>query len=163
MSKKEELLKQLQDLEDLESEKTEQEKVEAISPATVGFKNPLPLVQAPKRPRSDKQVEAFNKAIETRKANEAKRKEERVAKESEERKIIEEKLIKKAISIKKKQIKKAQVIDDIPSDDESEAKEVQKSKSEATVSAAPFLRTFGKPIIIPAANTIPPKNIYNFF
>lgn len=77
-----------------------------------------------KKPRTAKQLEAFEKAKAIRDANALKRKEEAKRKAEEERKIIEEKLVKKAISIKKKQIKKQAVLEEI-SDDETPIEKVK--------------------------------------
>jgi len=70
-----------------------------------------------KKPRSEKQIEAFKKASAIRDTNRAKRKEDG-------KKEMEEKILKKAISIKKKQIKKAYTIDDI-SDDETPIEQIR--------------------------------------
>jgi hypothetical protein len=70
-----------------------------------------------KKPRSEKQIEAFKKASAIRDANRAKRKEET-------KKVIEEKVLQKAVSIKKRQIKKMQVLDEI-SDDETPMEEIR--------------------------------------
>jgi hypothetical protein len=75
-------------------------------------------IQKPKKPRSQKQIEAFNLILEKR--NE-KRKERALIKEQEifkEKEENEAKIMKKAISIKKKQIKKQLVLDDVSDDDE---------------------------------------------
>lgn len=126
-SRKEELLKELQDLETLESEEpvnTPPAEVKSITEEDV-TNNANEKVQAPKKPRTQKQQEAFQKAIETRKANEAKRKAEREAKEAEEKRILEEKLVKKAIEVKKRQLKKEKIIEQIA----EEPKAVQKEKA----------------------------------
>jgi hypothetical protein len=70
-----------------------------------------------KKPRTEKQIEAFKKASAIRDANRNKRKEDG-------KKEMEEKILKKAISIKKKQIKKAYTIDDI-SDDETPIEQIR--------------------------------------
>ncbi len=127
-SRKEELLKELQELESLEPEISENSintEVKSITDEDV-LENLVEKVQAPKRPRTAKQIEAFNKAVETRKANEAKRKAEREAKEAEEKRQLEDKLVKKAIEIKKRQLKKEKVIEEIA----EEPKSVQAPKND---------------------------------
>lgn len=59
-------------------------------------------------------AEALKKAQEKLKQRNQALREAKEAKAEEERKIIEEKVIKKAIAIKKRQLKKEQVIDEIP-------------------------------------------------
>lgn len=75
-------------------------------------------IQKPKKPRSEKQIIAFNLVLEKR--NE-KRRERALVKEQElaaEMQEIEAKIMKKAISIKKKQIKRDLVLDEVSDDDE---------------------------------------------
>ena len=85
---------------------------------------------APKKVRTPAQINAWNKALETRQMNREGRKvvketeNERVAREIKEKKeqakkSVEEKIVKKAISIKKKQIKKEVILDEISDDDTS--------------------------------------------
>ena len=114
----------LQELLDLENEKVEDveeqvpaptSKQEVIKETIDADKNDGPITKD-KKPRTQKQLEAFEKAKTIRDANAAKRKEEARIKEEEERKILEEKVVKKAIAIKKKQIKKQAALDDIEDD-----------------------------------------------
>jgi hypothetical protein len=88
------------------------------------------IITKAKKPRTQKQLEAFEKAKQIRDANALKRKEEQKKKEDEERKIIEAKLVKKAISIKKKEIKKQALLDEISDDDTpiEKIKEIAKTK-----------------------------------
>jgi signal recognition particle GTPase len=82
-------------------------------------------IQKEKKPRSEKQIIAFQKVLDTRNKNRADRKllkEQEMEKEKQE---TESKILKKAISIKKKQIKKELVLDDI-SDDETPFEELKK-------------------------------------
>lgn len=100
-------------------------------------------IQKAKKPRTQKQQEAFERAKAIRDANYAKRKEEKRLQEEEERKIIEEKLVKKAIAVKKKQIKKQAILDEV-SDDETP---IQKVKEIAV----------GKPKVAPTTpSSVPP-------
>ena len=104
-------------------------------------------ITKPKKPRTQKQLEAFENAKKIRDDNALKRKEERKKKEDEERKILEEKLVKKAISIKKKEIKKQAVLDAI-SDDETpieKIKEIAKrndTKEKINLPVAPKINFF---------------------
>ena len=139
-SKKEELLRQLQELETLEAEEpvntpSQENDKQVVQNETA---NVVEKVQAPKKPRTAKQLEAFQKAVETRKANEAKRKAEREAKEAEEKRILEEKLVKKAIEVKKRQLKKEKIIEQIA----EEPKSVQKEK------AVPIVKEPEKPKLV---------------
>ena len=82
-------------------------------------------IQKEKKPRSEKQIIAFQRILDTRNKNRADRKllkEQEMEKEKQE---TESKILKKAISIKKKQIKKELVLDDI-SDDETPFEELKK-------------------------------------
>lgn len=126
----------LQELLDLENEKVEDvEKLPEI-PVKISINTDISskeneseteetetLTKA-KKPRTAKQLEAFEKAKAIRDANALKRKEDAKRLAEEERKLIEEKLIKKAISIKKKQIKKQAVLEEI-SDDETPIEKVK--------------------------------------
>lgn len=81
----------------------------------------MPIVYAkPKRERSQKQMEQFQKAIEARKVAIAKRAEMRKQAEEQAQKVLEDKILKKAIRVKKKQIKQLQVYEPTQSEEESE-------------------------------------------
>lgn len=75
-------------------------------------------IEKPKKPRSEKQILAFQKVLDTRNKNREDRKLLREKEMEKEKEITEAKIMKKAISIKKKQIKKALVLDEISDDDE---------------------------------------------
>lgn len=82
-----------------------------------------------KKPRSQKQIEQFERIRAIRDANRKARAEERALQEAQNKKELEDKIVKKAISIKKKQILKQKVLDEV-SDDETpieEVKEIVKS------------------------------------
>lgn len=83
------------------------------------IEEPKPLA---KKPRSEKQIEAFKKA-------QAKRDENRVKQKEETKKVLEEKILQKAVSIKKKQIKKMKVLEDVSDDDTpmEEIKQIQRA------------------------------------
>jgi hypothetical protein len=76
------------------------------------------ILKKEKKPRSEKQIEAFKKA-------QAKRDENRAITKENTKKALEEKVIQKAISIKKSQVRKLQVLDQI-SDDETPIEEIKK-------------------------------------
>jgi hypothetical protein len=74
----------------------------------------------PKKPRTEKQIEAFNKMKEK---NELKQKEKKELKRIEEEKIKQEndlKILKKAIALNKKNIKKHKIISEVLEIDEGE-------------------------------------------
>ena len=63
-------------------------------------------IEKPKRPRTQKQIEAFEKARQKMKENAQKRKEDKQIDNEIRKKELEQKVLKKALSIKKKEIKK---------------------------------------------------------
>ncbi len=141
----------LQELLDLENEKVEdlEEVIEPKIDEDVDKGETIEAVKV-KKPRTQKQLEAFERAKAIRDANAKKRKEEAERKAEEERKLIEEKLVKKAISLKKKQIKKQAVLDSI-SDDETPLEEIKKAVEKPAIAI--------KPSIPPP----PPKPIIKFY
>ncbi len=82
-----------------------------------------------KKPRSAKQIEAFERARKKRDENRRLRAEEKAQRELQQKKEVEDKIIQKAISIKKKQILKQTVLDEIS--DEETPMEVIKEKIRA--------------------------------
>jgi hypothetical protein len=125
MTRKEELLKELQELEN----KKPEEVVVINAPININEINDNinDSIQNTKKPRTVKQQEAFEKARLKMMENTNKRLLEKKQKEEEERKIIEEKLVKKAIAIKKKQIKKEQILEEL-SDNDNDDEPIQKIK-----------------------------------
>ena len=108
---------------------------------TVQREEERPIVYVkPKRERSQKQIEQFQKAIEARKVSIAKRAEMRKQAEDQAQKILEEKILKKAIRVKKKQIKQLQVFEPTESEEESEEEEVPppRAKPEVKPKSAPI-------------------------
>ena len=101
----------------------------------------MPVVYAkPKRERSQKQIEQFQKAVEARQVSIAKRAEMRKQAEEQAQKILEEKILKKAIRVKKKQIKQLQVFEPTQSEEESEEDAPQpppRAKTETKPKPAP--------------------------
>ncbi len=70
-----------------------------------------------KRPRSQKQIEQFERIRAIRDANRKARAEQKAIEEANRQKEIEDKIVKKAIAIKKKQILQEKVLDEISDDD----------------------------------------------
>tara|TARA_R110000850_G_scaffold173445_1_gene299080 strand:- start:871 stop:1365 length:495 start_codon:yes stop_codon:yes gene_type:complete len=124
ISRKEQLLKELQDLEETKTEDVEEGRVPdplENEDAVQADKNEV----KEKKPRTAKQVEAFQKARESRERNALARKQSRDEEAIAIRKDVEDKLVKKAIAVKKKQIKQQAILDEI-SDDDTPLEEVEK-------------------------------------
>lgn len=115
ISRKEKLLKELQDLENEKVEEPEDLGIQRTE--TDEEDNEPQTITRAKKPRTEAQMKAFEKAKEKARINAENRKAEREAKAQEERKEIEEKLVKKAIALKKKQIKQQAILDNIEDDD----------------------------------------------
>jgi hypothetical protein len=96
-----------------------------------------PPTPKPKRERTQKQIEAFNRCIETKKKKAAERAAEAKRLAEYDKKALEEKVVKKAISIKKKQIKKQSALDEISDDDEPIEKIKEHVKTIKPVAAKP--------------------------
>ena len=79
-----------------------------------------PVIFKEKKPRTQKQEEAFLKALEVKRANEEKRKANRAQQEKSAKEALQEIIVQRAIKIKQRQLKKAQVIEDLT---ESESEE----------------------------------------
>jgi len=91
------------------------------------IEEPKPLAEKVKKPRSEKQIEAFKKAQENRAKN-------ILLKKEVGKKALEEKILQKALSIKKKQINKQydlSVLDQI-SDDETPMEEIKQKHRAVT-------------------------------
>jgi hypothetical protein len=93
--------------------------------------------QKPKRERTQKQIDAFNRCIETKKKKAAERAAEAKRLAEYDKKALEEKVVKKAISIKKKQIKKQSALDEISDDDTPIEKVKEHAKTIKPVAAKP--------------------------
>lgn len=94
-------------------------------------------IEAPKKPRSEKQIAAFQKVLETRDANRRARADARVATQEADKALLEEKIVKKAVSIKKKQIKRQIALEEISDDDEPVEDIKRKIAARPRVRAAP--------------------------
>lgn len=128
ISRKEQLLKELQDLEETNTEGMEEEKDEPLQAVKGTIEEPIIETKKAvkeKKPRTAKQIEAFEKARLTRERNALARKQMRDEEAIAIRKEVEDKLVKKAIAVKKKQIKQQAVLDEI-SDDDTPLAEVEK-------------------------------------
>jgi len=105
---------------------------------------------APKRPKTEAQKEAWSKAIAKRTENREARKNVKDIADIEFKKELDEKIVKKAIAIKKKQITKAKIFSITESDEE----EIQKPYvSKPRVVKVP---------VVPVFPVIPVKKTYNF-
>lgn len=116
ISRREQLLKELQELEDAKPEDLGVQKGKETDDEEEEEEQPKTIPKA-KKPRTEAQMKAFDKAKETARLNAEKRKAEREAVAQAERKAMEEKLVKKAIALKKKQIKEQAILDEIEDDD----------------------------------------------
>jgi hypothetical protein len=96
-----------------------------------------PPTPKPKRERTQKQIDAFNRCIETKKKKAAERAAEAKRLAEYDKKALEEKVVKKAISIKKKQIKKQSALDEISDDDTPIEKVKEHAKTIKPVAAKP--------------------------
>ena len=155
-SRKEQLLKELQDLENDNLESSEDLGIQRSKDAVEEehIIEPPKTVLRVKKERTPAQVKAFETARETRRINAEKRKDERDLLAQQERKLVEEKLVKKAISVKKKQIKQQAVLDEI-SDDDTDMVEIQK-----IVKKLPPKKTVVKEIELPTPKAPAPYLFY---
>jgi hypothetical protein len=155
-SRKEQLLKELQDLENAKPEEPEDLAIQKDRDAAEDDEPDQPpdtIVKA-KKPRSEAQMKAFERAKETARINAEKRKAERDTKAKEEQKAIEDKLVKKAIALKKKQIKQQAVLDEIE-DDDTPLPEIEKIVKQVP---AKFKKAVSVPMEQPKPE--PPKYIF---
>jgi len=129
LNRKEQLLKELQDLEETNTEDVEEENnndpIQAVKGDVEEAVVQTKKVVKEKKPRTAKQIEAFEKARQTRERNALARRQSRDDEAIAIRKQVEDKLVKKAIAVKKKQIKQQAILDEI-SDDETPLEEVEK-------------------------------------
>lgn len=84
---------------------------------------PTPVVKPkreskPRPPKTQKQIDAFKKAIETRNANAKMRREAADKMLAEAKTETETKIVKKALAIKKRQVKAQLALEEISDDDE---------------------------------------------
>lgn len=84
------------------------------------------VIEKVKKPRTQKQIDAFEKVRALRDVKRGERKDVRLKEADERTKIVEEKIVKKALAIKKKQILRDVELDAVSSDGESIPLEVVK-------------------------------------
>jgi hypothetical protein len=84
------------------------------------------LIKTIKKPRSQAQMDAFERAKTARSLNTEKRKQEREQEKFIYEQEVEQKLIKKAISLKKQQIRDTMIIDKIPDYNDDHEEEIKK-------------------------------------
>ena len=96
-------LKEIQEPEEIENEEIEEKEVEPIKKV--------------KKPRSQKQIETFEKARNKLAENKKLRDEAQKKMEEETKKSFEGKIVKKALEIKKKEILRESILDDISDED----------------------------------------------
>jgi hypothetical protein len=153
LNRKEQLLKELRDLENEKPEEVEDLGKPDADKTDDEDDEPQSITRA-KKPRTEAQMKAFEKAKEKARLNAETRKAEREAKAKEEQKAIEEKLVKKAISLKKKQIKQQAILDQIE-DDDTPLPEIEKIVKELP---AKFKKSVKQELPIPE-----PKPKYIFY
>jgi hypothetical protein len=107
-----EIIEDLEVLEELNDTRSESDQID------ISTNDTEVCIQKPKKPRTEKQIIAFNLVIEKRNENRRQRALAKEKEQDEEKKALEAKIMKKAVSIKKKEIKKQLVLDDISDDDE---------------------------------------------
>jgi len=128
-------LQELQGLENLKEENVEKplQKIKIKK-----GENPVTedaVIVKQKKPRSEKQIEAFNKARGKMVTNLNARKEKQEQDAIQKQKEIEEKIVKKAIAIKKREIKSKAILDSIP-DDDTPIEEIKKIATKVPVKVA---------------------------
>jgi hypothetical protein len=94
-------------------------------------------IQKTKKPRTAKQIEAFEKVRKIRDEKRAERKEIKVKAETEYKQQKEEKIVKKALAIKKKQILADKVLDEVSEDDDIPIEVVKKIMKKYPNKSAP--------------------------
>ena len=94
-------------------------------------------IQKSKKPRTAKQIEAFEKARKIRDEKRAERKGVREKAETEYKQQKEEKIVKKALAIKKKQILADKVLDEVSEDDDIPIEVVKKIMKKYPKKSAP--------------------------
>ena len=126
-----EILEDIDEMPKHKSKANSDEEDESVEKPKRGEKPPHTSARgalpAPKAPRTQKQIEAFQKVRDKKMENAKKRQDEKKVQEEEAKKELEAKIIKKAVSIKKKQIKKQVVLEEI-SDDETPIEVIKEMK-----------------------------------
>ena len=115
-------LKEIQEPEEIENEEIEEKEVEPIKKV--------------KKPRSQKQIETFEKARNKLAENKKLRDEAQKKMEEETKKSFEGKIVKKALEIKKKEILRESILDDI-SDEDTDLEKIKKIIKKKAVKQLP--------------------------
>lgn len=112
-------------------------------------------IQKSKKPRTQKQIEAFERARKIRDEKRAERKDVKVKAETEYKQQKEAKIVKKALSIKKKQILADADLDDVSEEDEIPMEVVKKiMKKYPRKSAPPKQEPVSQPVYMPTLTFI---------
>lgn len=112
-------------------------------------------IQKTKKPRTQKQIEAFEKVRKIRDEKRMERKEVKVRAETEYKEQKEAKIVKKAISIKKKQILADADLDDVSEEDDIPIEVVKKiMKKYPKKSTQPKQEQVAQPIYTPTLTFI---------
>ena len=125
-------LNSLQELQKLQSPKVEAlEEDGADEYSEEVLQSSTESIQAPKvkKPRTQKQIDAFTRAREIKSLNAKNRLDEKKSQDEIRKKEVEQKLVQKAISVKKKQIKQEQILDEISDDEDSEEEPITYTKN----------------------------------
>jgi hypothetical protein len=112
-----EIVEDLEVLEELNDTRSQSDQIDKHCLSTNDTEENL-CIQKPKKPRTEKQILAFNLVLEKRNENRRQRALAKEKEQEEEKKALEAKIMKKAVSIKKKEIKKQLLLDNISDDDE---------------------------------------------
>lgn len=128
-----------EDLEILEGEKDEVESQPDV-------------IEKVKKPRTQKQIDAFEKVRALRDAKRGERKEIKVKEAEVRTKVVEEKIVKKALAIKKKQILRDAELDAISEDDDIPVEVVKKimtkyKRKPPAPPSAPKVQSYAPPVL----------------
>ena len=143
-------LNSLQELQKLQNHNLEAlEKDEADEYSEEVLQSSTESIQAPKlkKPRTQKQIDAFTRAREIKSQNAKNRLDEKKSQDDFRKKEIEQKLVQKAISVKKKQIKQEQILDAISDDEDSEEEPITYTKN--PLKKAPTQKVSKEPFVKP--------------
>jgi hypothetical protein len=109
------------------------------------------VIEKVKKPRTQKQIEAFEKVRALRDAKRGERKEIKVKEAEVRTKVVEEKIVKKALAIKKKQILRDAELDAISEDDDIPVEVVKKImtkyKRKPPITLPPKVETYAPPVM----------------
>lgn len=92
-----------------------------------------------KKPRTEGQIASFKKALEVKKLNAIKRKQEMDIIADQQKKELEKKILKKALSIKKKEVRSRLALESISDDDEPVDSVLAKARKIASKAPKPVI------------------------